>query len=342
MSVRKVRFLLRLGISALLGVTLIFSGCARFDSIVDFAASPTSGKKPLLVQFTPAVEGNARRYVWNFGDGNTSAEQSPEHTYTDAGTYGVILTVVPRQGEPTSVMKADYISVQSGFGGSPSSMVVEDDDFALSPGSASYMLEVLENDIPGDGSAGLTIIGVSTYGGDYDDYECETAAGYVIINPDGTVIEYEPYTESSDMFYYLATDGQTTAQGEVWIDYSTGAAHMTVQDDTFVIGGSNGVPTVWNPDEGTCYELNVLNNDVSGSGEGLTIVGVSRSEGSGYGEWQSMNQGYAYISPDGKAIHYQVYDYDEPFDTIYYRATDGWVTAVGEVSLAFDLHWYDD
>ena len=102
------------------------------------------------------------------------------------------------------------------------------------------------------------------------------------------------------------------------------------------------MPSVWNPLEGTCYELDVLNNDVSGSGAGLTIVGVSQYEGAGYGDRRSTEQGYAYISPDGKAIHYQLFDYDQPFDTVYYRVTDGWATAEGEAALTFDLHWYDD
>ena len=109
-----------------------------------------------------------------------------------------------------------------------------------------------------------------------------------------------------------------------------------------MIGGSNSVPTIWNRDEGTCYELDVLNNDVSGSGAGLTIVGVSQYEGAGYGDRRSTEQGYAYISPDGTAIHYQLFDYDQPFDTVYYRVTDGWATAEGEAALTFDLHWYDD
>ena len=125
----------------------------------------------------------------------------------DAGAYTVILTIIPRRGEPASVMKIDYIAVQSGFGGSPASLTVEDDDFELPWGDTMYLLDVLENDVPGDGAAGLTIIGVSAYGDDYDDFECETDAGYAVINHDGTAIEYEPYNESSDTFYYLVTDG---------------------------------------------------------------------------------------------------------------------------------------
>ena len=32
-------------------------------------------------------------WSWDFGDGNSSIEQNPVHTYTEAGTYNVSLTV---------------------------------------------------------------------------------------------------------------------------------------------------------------------------------------------------------------------------------------------------------
>ena len=45
----------------------------------------------LTVDFTNNST-NATTYVWDFGDGNTSTENNPSHTYTTAGTYTVTLT----------------------------------------------------------------------------------------------------------------------------------------------------------------------------------------------------------------------------------------------------------
>jgi PKD repeat protein len=40
-------------------------------------------------------------YAWDFGDGNTSTMQNPSHTYTDNGTYTVLLTVTDDCGTDT-------------------------------------------------------------------------------------------------------------------------------------------------------------------------------------------------------------------------------------------------
>ena len=203
MSAAKVRSLLFAVLSVLICAALLLSGCARFDGVVDFTADPASGKAPLAVQFTPM--------------------------YTDAGTYTVILMVIPRRGEPASVIKEDYIRAHSGFGSIGRQLVVQDDEFNLDelpsavnpPGTTEYLLDVLENDVRGDGGGQLTIVGVRTPWEDTYEYGCITDSySSAWLNPEGTAIWYESddYTQFPDSFYYLATDGVTTAEGKVTID----------------------------------------------------------------------------------------------------------------------------
>lgn len=45
------------------------------------------------------------QWHWDFGDGNTSTEQNPEHTYADEGSYQVTLTVTDRKGNTDSISK---------------------------------------------------------------------------------------------------------------------------------------------------------------------------------------------------------------------------------------------
>jgi PKD repeat protein len=58
--------------------------------VANFIADVTSGSAPLSVQFTDLSE-NATAWSWNFGDGNSSTEQNPVHTYSAVGDYTVSL-----------------------------------------------------------------------------------------------------------------------------------------------------------------------------------------------------------------------------------------------------------
>jgi len=61
--------------------------------IADFVATPSIGCGPLDVSFTnKSVLGDS--LFWEFGDGTTSSEINPKHTYNEPGTYIVKLTVI--------------------------------------------------------------------------------------------------------------------------------------------------------------------------------------------------------------------------------------------------------
>ena len=68
-------------------------------------ASPTSGEAPLAVSFTGSASGGTPPYsfAWAFGDGSSSTQQNPSHTYSQAGTYQAVLTVTDsRSNQDTS------------------------------------------------------------------------------------------------------------------------------------------------------------------------------------------------------------------------------------------------
>jgi PKD repeat protein len=88
-----------------------FNGDCGF--IADFVADETSGSLPLEVQFTDRSDNTATSWQWDFGDGNTSEEQSPSHTYTVAGTYTVILTI-SNGSKTNSDSKTGYIDILKG------------------------------------------------------------------------------------------------------------------------------------------------------------------------------------------------------------------------------------
>src|SRR5438445_1750810 len=65
----------------------------------NFSANPTSGQAPLSVQFTDQSSGSITSRDWNFGEGSShSSALNPSHTYNNAGSYTVTLTVTGSGG----------------------------------------------------------------------------------------------------------------------------------------------------------------------------------------------------------------------------------------------------
>ncbi|MEM7037196.1 MAG: PKD domain-containing protein, partial [Bacteroidota bacterium] len=56
-------------------------------------SSFSSSANQLALSFTDMSGGNPNTYSWDFGDGNSSAMQNPQHTYATPGTYVVCLSV---------------------------------------------------------------------------------------------------------------------------------------------------------------------------------------------------------------------------------------------------------
>lgn len=59
----------------------------------DFGLSDTTIYLGQSIDFINQSTGNIIDYLWEFGDGNTSGEENPSHTYSDAGIYNVVLTI---------------------------------------------------------------------------------------------------------------------------------------------------------------------------------------------------------------------------------------------------------
>ncbi len=91
--------------------TIFLDDCALFVALnADFSADATTVCQGFAVNFTDASTGSAgiTSWSWDFGDGTTSTDQNPTHTYNTIGTYDVSLTVNSGADVET---KTGYITV---------------------------------------------------------------------------------------------------------------------------------------------------------------------------------------------------------------------------------------
>lgn len=76
----------------------------------DFTSTTNSGCSPLTTSFQN-LTGESGNYTWYFGDGTTSTDETPTHTYTGNGTYDVSLVFVDAEGCKDSITKEDFVEV---------------------------------------------------------------------------------------------------------------------------------------------------------------------------------------------------------------------------------------
>lgn len=89
-------------------VNIEYGGTPPLDA--NFSATPNKGAAPLTVNFTDQSTGTIDSWNWSFGDGLSSNEQEPSHTYNESGRYTVTLTVTGHDKSDTET-KTDYIKV---------------------------------------------------------------------------------------------------------------------------------------------------------------------------------------------------------------------------------------
>ncbi len=86
------------------------------------SASESAGAIPFEVTFTSEgtvdPDGDELAYRWDFGDGSTSSEVSPVHTFEKPGNYDVRLTVTDPEGEESESM------IKIGAGNAPPQLAV--------------------------------------------------------------------------------------------------------------------------------------------------------------------------------------------------------------------------
>ena len=96
------------------GLFCIYASLAQAP-IADFTAAPLSACVGETISFTNNSSTNGgsdiQGYGWDFGDGNASTDESPQHIYSLPGTYTITLVTTNITGEADAEVKPNYITI---------------------------------------------------------------------------------------------------------------------------------------------------------------------------------------------------------------------------------------
>jgi len=84
---------LRLIFSQILIISVFFlSSCSKEEELsVSFTMDKTNAEVGETITFTNTSQ-YATSYEWDFGDGNSSTEENPTHSYSSTGEFTITLT----------------------------------------------------------------------------------------------------------------------------------------------------------------------------------------------------------------------------------------------------------
>ncbi len=93
-------------------LAMVLSGCKKeAPPTADFTYGGNTST-PSSISFSSSVT-NATSYLWNFGDGSTSTDPNPSHTYRSTGAYTVTLTVTGLGGKATMIKTVSITAITS-------------------------------------------------------------------------------------------------------------------------------------------------------------------------------------------------------------------------------------
>jgi PKD repeat protein len=201
------------------------------------SATPATGRAPLPVDFfANATGGNGTlTYAWDFGDGNTSTDQNPSHTFNTPGTYNVSLIVTDGDGSTDG----SSVTVEVLDDAQPTVSASATPDTGIAPINIQFDATVSAGDAPftyswdfGDSSATQTGPRPNhsyTSGGTY-------TATVTVTDADGDT--------TSDTVDVTIADDEVPAV-TVTADQDTGTAPHTVNFTTSATGGNAPLSYTW-------------------------------------------------------------------------------------------------
>ncbi len=196
------------------GCSVLYSDTAKvFPSpTIKFAILDTLGCMPLVVRFRDSsIAWGDVDYLWDFGDGTTSTQHNPNHTYINSGSYDVSFSLTTNEGCLSTLtdIKLDSIFVAprpvANFSVSPENTSIyfpEVEITDLSQGEVTILNYTIEGNVLNEANTTYSLVGMgsipilqtieNSYGCD------DTITKYVKVKPDDVLYVPNTFTPNND------------------------------------------------------------------------------------------------------------------------------------------------
>jgi PKD repeat protein len=245
------------------GIAILLPGHAA--PIASFSVDKTSGNAPFTVQFTDTSSGDPTAWEWVFGDGSTSLEQNPSHTFIDSRDFQVQFTASNSLGQ-SSVIKAISVGTQLAA------------DFNFNPVSGDAALLVQFQDT----SKG----GPTSWSWNFGDNETSTEQNpqhlYINPKPDGYLVTLTVKNETATSTK-SATDRikvMETLEAQFTADKVSGKTPLNVTFTNQSKGGNSIVKWEWNFGDGSPISIDKSpSHSYTTAGNFDVTLTITRSDG---------------------------------------------------------------
>ncbi len=211
--------------------------------VANFTWSPQTPTVGLPIQFTDASTGDPTSWAWDFGDGATSVENNPSHTFAAVGSFNVALTATNDAGSNTASQP-------------------------VTVGSASGCVVSCATTVPATAELGVP----ASFQADADTSNCTGAIAYSWVFGDGATSDLQnpahTYNSTGTLRWEMTAasdDASCTMSGDITVS-GTGPGTCELTYWVPVVSRSNGAQgSVWRSD------LGLLGTDPAGSAVELRL-----------------------------------------------------------------------
>lgn len=215
------------GLSDTKTVTIVVTEPTNAAPIAKTSANTTLGTAPLTVQFTGNTSSDDKgitEYSWDFKDGSNASTANPSHSFTNAGTYVVELTVSDQEGlthknaitirvtEPVAENEAPVARVSANTTSGEASLTVQftgnqsSDDKAIT----SYFWTFKDGATSTTANPTHTFTQAGNFSVDLTVTDAEGASGTKSIAINVT----DPVSNNTPPGFYVATNGNSSNNGQ--------------------------------------------------------------------------------------------------------------------------------